>query len=104
MVQLVAQPGFAKVAEILENCRLAANSFVRAGETISKTNIRSARILLCPCMVWSMRVDLSRQLEFLAEITISVYPDIVMWSTPANLYHQALHPVGGENGAHSGTD
>lgn len=80
----------AKLAEVLENCRVAANrtavtakctlaGFIRSGDTLRSSQMRN--LILTPGKEWQMLADLKKQLVFPREIlTTTLRPDIVMWS------------------------
>ncbi|KAJ8344224.1 hypothetical protein SKAU_G00315530 [Synaphobranchus kaupii] len=83
-----------KLAEVLEGRRQESRGcppplehhihFVREGGGRRSTKPRETPRLFSNDQEWNMRVDLGRQLQFPGEITtMSLRPDIVVWSTKA---------------------
>ncbi|RXN10684.1 hypothetical protein ROHU_028636 [Labeo rohita] len=82
----------AKLAEVLESCRVAANcipaaakhfpaGFVKSGSTLQPP-AQKRNIMLAPGKEWQMLADVRKQLVFPRETVITtLWPDIIMWST-----------------------
>lgn len=82
----------AKLAEVRESCRVAANctpaaakpfpaGFVKSGSMLQPPT-QKRNTVLTQCKEWLVLADLRKQLVFPREIgTTTLRPDIIMWST-----------------------